>query len=136
MKRNLLWGIFGAALLAVSLAAWGGSGPSANRAALRDVMLTRAYNACLAAAANSNFGTLSTHRADWPRGYRDCAVVMRAEDRRGREAARKSWEHWYARHAEQRAVIREAVALLGAHHIDWRSFNRSAAADARSAAKQ
>lgn len=78
----------------------------------QEVLLQLAYNDCVAAAANWGSGTLSTHRADWPRGYRDCAIIMREEDRLQHAAARKAWEHWYAKHALQRIQIRQAAATL------------------------
>ena len=78
----------------------------------QEVLLQLAYDDCVAAAANWGKGVLSVHRADWPKGYRDCAIIMREEDRLGRAADRKAWEHWYAKHALQRIQIRQAATPL------------------------
>ena len=78
----------------------------------QEVLLQLAYDDCVTAAANWGNGTLSTHRADWPKGYRDCAIIMREEDRLQHAADRKAWEHWYATHALQRIQIRQAAATL------------------------
>ena len=82
----------------------------------QEAMLDVAYNDCVSAAANFGRGILSVHRADWPNGYRDCAIIMRREYRIGHEKDIKSWEHWYAKHAAQRVQIRQAAAMLRGLH--------------------
>ena len=82
----------------------------------QEVMLSVAYDDCVEAAANFGNGTLSVHRADWPKGYRDCAIIMRWEYRIGHEKDIKAWEHWYAKHAAQRVQIRKAAAMLRGLH--------------------
>ena len=82
----------------------------------QEAMLDVAYNDCVSAAANFGRGILSVHRADWPNGYRDCAIIMRREYRIGHEKDIKSWEHWYAKHAAQRVQIRQAAAMLRVSH--------------------
>ena len=82
----------------------------------QEAMLDVAYNDCVSAAANFGRGILSVHRADWPNGYRDCAIIMRWEYRIGHEKDIKAWEHWYAKHAAQRVQIRKAAAMLRGLH--------------------
>ena len=82
----------------------------------QEAMLDVAYNDCVSAAANFGRGILSVHRADWPNGYRDCAIIMRREYRIGHEKDIKAWEHWYAKHAAQRVQIRKAAAMLRGLH--------------------
>ena len=90
--------------------------PPTDRSVLRAEMLNVAYDDCAEAAANFWNGTLSVRRADWPKGYRDCAIIMRREYRIGHEKDIKAWEHWYAKHAAQRVQIRQAAAMLRGLH--------------------
>lgn len=110
MKR-LLYSTMAALLAASSLRVASAQSPlifQMKQAAL----LQLAYDDCVAAAANWGKGVLSVHRADWPMGYRDCAIIMQDEDRLQHAADRKAWEHWYAKHALQRIQIRQAADTL------------------------
>lgn len=107
-----------AALLAAVLVACGTqafAAPPTNQSVLRAAMLSVAYDDCIEAAAASAHGILSTHRKDWPAGYGDCAIIMRAEDAAQHHAQIVAWEHWYAKYAEQRLLIRRAARMLRAN---------------------
>ena len=76
-----------------------------------EAMLNIAYNDCIEAGVKRGFGVPSVlhNRAEWPKGYRDCAIIMRLH-------YLKAWEYWYAKHAAQRVQIRQAAAMLRAPH--------------------
>ena len=113
--KHLLYTAIIALLAAASLQVASAHTPLAQQLE-QEAMLDVAYNDCVSAAANFGRGILSVHRADWPNGYRDCAIIMRWEYRIGHEKDIKAWEHWYAKHAAQRVQIRKAAAMLRGLH--------------------
>ena len=113
--KHLLYTVMAALLVSSSLQVVLAHAPLAQQLK-QEAMLSVAYDDCVAASANFWNGILSVHRADWPKGYRDCAIIMRREYRIGHEKDIKAWEHWYAKHAAQRVQIRQAAAMLRAPH--------------------
>ncbi len=93
------------------------------------------WNACIDVEANYGKGGISTNAADWPKGFRGCAIILRELNARDRAAARKAWARWVDEHAAEQALIAVTAGSITAARINWSKFNAAAKAAAQKAAK-